>query len=94
MNAPMMSYEELAELLSVKLATLRTWVHRGVGPPPVRLGPRTTRFRRADVEAWIASNVYEPEEGLSPSPDDSGDAREGEAASGADGTPPPVPGCE
>jgi hypothetical protein len=31
--------------------------HKGTGPPYVKLG-RKVYYRRADVQAWIDSNVY------------------------------------
>lgn len=44
---------EVATLLAVKPETLAVWRHRRVGPPFVRLGPRTPRYRRSEVLAWV-----------------------------------------
>jgi excisionase family DNA binding protein len=52
----MMSLAELSELLGVPLSTLYGWRHRGEGPPGYRLG-KHVRFRRADVEAWLATQA-------------------------------------
>ncbi len=52
MNKPLMSYEETARLLGVKLGTLYAWVHhRKI--PHVRLGDRLVRFDRAEIEGWL-----------------------------------------
>lgn len=47
--------EQAAEMLSVKLGTLAAWRHRRVGPPFLQLAPRSPRYRRADVDAWLKS---------------------------------------
>lgn len=49
-----LTYDEAAHLLKVKKATLAWWVHEGT-VPFVRLGPRTVRFRRAQLEDWLSA---------------------------------------
>ncbi|WP_235970112.1 helix-turn-helix transcriptional regulator [Microlunatus kandeliicorticis] len=49
-----MSLSDLSELLGVPLTTLYAWRHRGEGPAGYRIGGHV-RFRRVDVEAWLAS---------------------------------------
>lgn len=56
MSVGLMSEEELAVLLDVKPQTLQTWRVQKTGPDFVKLG-KAVFYRRADVEAWIASNV-------------------------------------
>lgn len=34
--------------------TLEGWRHRGCGPPFIRVSPRAVRYRRRDVERWLA----------------------------------------
>lgn len=52
-SAQMLTYTEAAAFLNVPRGTLHAWVHdRRV--PHVRLGPRTVRFVRADLDAWVA----------------------------------------
>lgn len=51
---PTMTRDEVAEAAGVHPRTLGVWARRGYGPRPVRLGPRTLRYRRADVETWLA----------------------------------------
>lgn len=49
---------ELAEMVRVPPATVRRWLYRRSGPPPLKVG-RHIRFRPADVEAWLASRRKE-----------------------------------
>lgn len=45
---------EVASLLGVDRTCIWCWYTTGKFPKPIKLG-RATRFRRSDVEAWIAS---------------------------------------
>jgi excisionase family DNA binding protein len=45
---------ELARILNVPEATVRTMRKAGEMPPSFRLGTRLIRFRVADVKAWLA----------------------------------------
>lgn len=54
-----MSYADVARECSVPESTVRYWVHMGQGPPSYKLG-RHRRFRRSDVEAWIAERFDTP----------------------------------
>jgi len=55
----LISYDELAELWSIKKGTLQAWVHEG-RLPHVRLGPRTTRFDLDELEAWVNDRRRKP----------------------------------
>jgi excisionase family DNA binding protein len=44
---------ELAKMLSVPVSTLYAWRYHGKGPVAVRVG-RHLRYRRDEVDAWIA----------------------------------------
>lgn len=48
---------EAAVRLGLKVATLRAWRHRGVGPPFVRLG-RAIRYLSSDLEAYLGANRH------------------------------------
>jgi hypothetical protein len=50
---------EAAGRLGLKVATLRAWRHRGVGPPFVRLG-RAIRYLPADLDAYLGANRHTP----------------------------------
>lgn len=47
---------ELANELRVKIQTLAAWACRGEGPAYVKVG-RSVRYRRVDIEAWIAGRT-------------------------------------
>ena len=54
--------DELAQILGLSPGTLRTWRWSGAGPKFHRLngiaGP--VRYRRDDVEAWLAHQAIDP----------------------------------
>jgi predicted site-specific integrase-resolvase len=50
---------EAARRLGLKVATLRAWRHRGVGPPFVRLG-RAIRYLSGDLERYIGEHRHAP----------------------------------
>ena len=45
---------ELARMLSVSKQTVVRMTESGRLPEPLRLSAKTIRWRRADIEAWIA----------------------------------------
>ena len=52
--------DELAARLKVKVATLRDWRYHQTGPPYVHVG-RRVRYRPSDVDKWIeGSSVGAP----------------------------------
>lgn len=51
---------QVAELLEVRPRTLESWRVSGDGPPFVRVGVGSrgpVRYRRADLERWLAARV-------------------------------------
>ena len=54
--------KEAARLLSVSHATLRRWRYIGQGPRFYRIG-RCVRYRRQDVEQFLANQAVQPKEG-------------------------------
>ena len=48
----LMRRAKVATYYGVTVRTLERWAREGIGPKPIRLGPRTIRYRRRDVEAW------------------------------------------
>ncbi|MEM8575730.1 MAG: helix-turn-helix domain-containing protein [Pseudomonadota bacterium] len=44
---------EVAELVGLSVNTLKVHRREGTGPKHVRLGHRTVRYRRGDVDAWV-----------------------------------------
>jgi len=45
--------EELAQLLAISPEILRARASRGEIPGTVKLSPKTVRFRRDEIHAWI-----------------------------------------
>lgn len=54
---------ELAEILTVPVATLYAWRYHGRGPIAVRVG-RHLRYRQEDVDTWLDDNRREARSGL------------------------------
>lgn len=55
----LMRQEEVANLLAVSERTLEAWRLSGAGPPYVRLGSKkAVRYKRSDVEAWLAARTF------------------------------------
>jgi excisionase family DNA binding protein len=54
MNNPMlMTYDQVAAEIGVHAKTLYRMVVKGEFPEPARIGHRTVRFKRAEVEAYV-----------------------------------------
>jgi predicted DNA-binding transcriptional regulator AlpA len=52
-----MNTKEVAEMIGVTRATVLNWLNRGDFAPALRLSPRVTVYRRADVLAWMESKL-------------------------------------
>jgi predicted DNA-binding transcriptional regulator AlpA len=61
MNNPMKSElvdeREAASILCYSVRALQNWRHRGGGPDFVKVSARSIRYRRSDLEKWIASRT-------------------------------------
>lgn len=57
-NSAWLSAQGLADEIGVPLATLYAWRSRSRGPRAHRIG-RYLRFRRPEVEAWLAGQIEE-----------------------------------
>ncbi len=57
----MLTYDQVAILLNVPKNTLYSWRSRGL-IPYVRVGRRLIRFRRSELEAWLAEKSVYPQE--------------------------------
>ena len=53
--------EQLSKELGIPVPTLRTWRSRRVGPPYVKIGPRTVRYSRKGVKEHCAGRTVETE---------------------------------
>ena len=56
-----LSDQQLAKCLGVHRVTIWRWVRECGFPEPIRLTRGTTRWRWADVEAWLAKPTDSPE---------------------------------
>ena len=51
----LLTVSEAAKQLKLTEKALRQILHRGAGPPLIRLGPRTIRISRVDLDRWVFS---------------------------------------
>lgn len=56
-DTALLTPREAARRLGVAERTLRQWRTDGTGPPHVRLGGRSYRYRPADIDAWIDAQL-------------------------------------
>lgn len=54
-----LSDRDLADELGIPERTPGQWRYLGRGPAFIKVG-RHVRYRRADVDAWLASNTHQP----------------------------------
>ncbi len=48
---------EVAGIYQLGVRTLERWARQGIGPAPVRIGPRAIRYRRSDIVRWLAEQA-------------------------------------
>ena len=60
LDDPLLGVREAAELLSVDVRTMEYWRMRGAGPAYYRVGVKTIRYARKDLEAFIAEGRTVP----------------------------------
>lgn len=53
---------DAAEHLDVSARTLEDWRLRSIGPPYVRFGVGTIRYRISDLDAWVQAHVVNPDD--------------------------------
>lgn len=54
----LLTAQDLASYLDVPVKTIYTWRYHNTGPRGFRIG-KHLRFRRSDVEAWVAERIAE-----------------------------------
>lgn len=59
MSSDLVGYADAALITGLSRGSLRARVHRKA-IPHVRLSRRTVRFRRAELEAWLAAGAVHP----------------------------------
>jgi predicted DNA-binding transcriptional regulator AlpA len=62
LSEPMMTTEEVAELLRVDPSTIRRWrtADPVQGPPFIHISERMTVYAPEDVHAWLAARRVDP----------------------------------
>ena len=48
---------EAASILCYSVRALQNWRHRGGGPDFIKVSSRSVRYRRTDLEKWIAART-------------------------------------
>lgn len=56
----LLTASQVAERLNIGKDSLRRMRYSGQGPPAMKLGHRTVRYRLEDVEAWLATHETQP----------------------------------
>jgi excisionase family DNA binding protein len=52
----LLTVTETAEYLRVSRRTLDRWLAEGIGPPSIKLPSGARRYRKADLDRWIAEH--------------------------------------
>lgn len=55
--ADLLDETEASATLSVAVQTLRNWRWKGEGPRYLKIGKRTVRYRRADLDAFVEAGT-------------------------------------
>ena len=50
--------EQAAKIIGLKVATLQYWRTKGDGPVFMKVGPKCVRYRLADINEWLDSRRY------------------------------------
>jgi predicted DNA-binding transcriptional regulator AlpA len=56
-NPQLLNEKQAAEILCYSVRALQNWRHRGGGPDFVKVSARSVRYRRADLDKWIAERT-------------------------------------
>lgn len=55
--AQLVNEREAASILCYSVRALQNWRHRGGGPDFIKVSSRSVRYRRTDLEKWIAART-------------------------------------
>lgn len=56
-EACLVNEREAASILCYSVRALQNWRHRGGGPDFIKVSARSVRYRRSDLEKWIAART-------------------------------------
>lgn len=54
MSGALLDCRQVEEYVSLRRTTIYKMIGEGSFPAPVRIGPRASRWRRAELDEWIA----------------------------------------
>ena len=57
MGARLVTVREYAERFGISEDTVRRWARKGIGPRPIKIGPRAVRYRETDINAYLEERV-------------------------------------
>lgn len=55
MQDALLTHAEVADYFGVSQMTIRRWRETSVIPAPITIGPRLTRWRQRDLDAYVQS---------------------------------------
>ncbi|MEM7683635.1 MAG: helix-turn-helix domain-containing protein [Pseudomonadota bacterium] len=55
----LLSREDIERAYGISRRWLELAAHRGDGPPMVKISSRMVRYRRGDLEAWLAAHTID-----------------------------------
>ena len=50
---------ETARALNVSVPSLERWARRGIGPRPLKIGPRRVGYRASDLAAFLDARAHD-----------------------------------
>jgi len=53
----LLSRQVVARRLGICVRTLERWAKRGIGPRPIRVGPRLVRYNPSEVDDWLSTDT-------------------------------------
>ena len=56
MSSPLIDEKQVAEMLGISPATLRTWRYKGRGPKYIKIGSHV-RYDRAVLDEWLTCQI-------------------------------------
>ena len=51
-----MTPQQAADYLNISVRTLAGWRQRGIAPPSIKMPSGARRYRKADLDRWIAEH--------------------------------------
>jgi predicted DNA-binding transcriptional regulator AlpA len=49
----LLTRQDVAELITVSVDTLVRWAKQGIGPKPIKVGPRRIAYSAVELEIWL-----------------------------------------